>query len=105
MVLVLQLRQRVQLVSLLVKKPTAATHHTPPEARLRRSRSVVISWRADSHPDERSFQGVLTVALEQQPCGAQVVQSVGLVTSGFQFFTRLAAVFAVEVGGFSIGMS
>ncbi len=41
---------------------------------------------------------------EQQPCGVQVVEWVGLVTSGFQFFTRLAAVFAEEVGDFSIGM-
>jgi hypothetical protein len=40
----LALQQRVQLVSILVQEPTAATHHTPPEARLRRLRSVVISW-------------------------------------------------------------
>jgi hypothetical protein len=31
-----------------------------------------------------------------------VVERVGLVTSGFQFFTRLAAVFAEEFGGFGI---
>ena len=36
----------------------------------------------------------LTVAAEQQPCGVQVVEWVGLVPSSFQFFTRLAAVFA-----------
>jgi hypothetical protein len=42
----------------------------------------------------------LTVAAEQQPCGVQVVERVGLVASSFQFFTRLAAVFAEEVGGF-----
>jgi len=29
-----------------------------------------------------------------------VVEGVGLVASGFQFFTRLGAVFAEEVGGF-----
>ena len=40
----------------------------------------------------------LNVAPEQQPCGVQVVEGVGLVASGFQFFTRLAAVFAEEVG-------
>ena len=39
---------------------------------------------------------------EQQPCGVQVVEWVGLVASGFQFFTRLAAVFAEEVGEFRI---
>ena len=37
-VLVLQLQQRVQLVSLLVQEPTAATPHTPQPARLRRLR-------------------------------------------------------------------
>ena len=41
---------------------------------------------------ERSVD--LTVAPEQQPCGVQVVEWSGLVTSSFQFFTRLAAVFA-----------
>ena len=30
----------------------------------------------------------------------QVVEGVGLVASGFQFFTRLAAVFSEEVGDF-----
>ena len=30
-----------------------------------------------------SFQGVLTVAAEQQPCCVQVVEWVGLVGSGF----------------------
>jgi len=40
--------------------------------------------------------------LEQQPCCVQVVEWVGLVASGFQFFTRLAAVFAEEVGGFGV---
>jgi hypothetical protein len=42
----------------------------------------------------------LTVAAEQQPCGVQVVEWVGLVPFSFQFVTRLAAVFAEEVGGF-----
>ena len=42
--------------------------------------------------------------LEQQPCGVQVVERVGLVASGFQFITRFAAVFAEEVGGFAIGL-
>ena len=41
----------------------------------------------------------LTVAAEQQPCGVQVVERVGLVASSFQFFTSLGAVFAEEVGG------
>ena len=41
-------------------------------------------------------------AEEQQPCGVQVVERVGLVASSFQFFTRLAAVFAEEVGGFGL---
>jgi hypothetical protein len=46
----------------------------------------------------------LTVAPEQQPCGVEVVEWVGLVASGFQFFSiqfvsRLAAVFAEEVSG------
>jgi len=31
-----------------------------------------------------------------------VVEGVGLVASGFQFFTRLAAVFAEEAGGFGV---
>ena len=39
---------------------------------------------------------------EQQPCGVQVVEWVGLVAFSFQFFTRLAAVFAEEVGGFGM---
>ena len=39
--------------------------------------------------------------LEPQPCGVQVVEWLGLVASRFpQFFTRLAAVFAEEVGDF-----
>ena len=37
---------------------------------------------------------------EQQPCGVQVVERVGLVAFRFQFFTRLAAEFADVVGGF-----
>jgi hypothetical protein len=49
----------------------------------------VISWWADCHPVERSFQGVLTVAAEVR----------WLLPFSFQFFTRLAAVFAQEVGG------
>ena len=44
----------------------------------------------------------LTVAAEQQPCGVQVVEWVGLVASSFQFFTRLGAMFAEEVGDFVI---
>jgi|TARA_B100001964_G_scaffold181565_1_gene200789 hypothetical protein len=39
---------------------------------------------------------------EQQPCGVQVVEWVGLVAFSFQFFTRLAAVFAEEVCDFGI---
>ena len=41
---------------------------------------------------------------EQQPCSVQVVEWVGLVASSFQFFIRLAAVFAEGVGGFGIGL-
>jgi len=48
----------------------------------------------------RSLQAALTVAAEQQPCGVQVVEGVGLVTSSFQFPLGLASVFAEEVGGF-----
>jgi hypothetical protein len=44
----------------------------------------------------------LTVAAEQQPCGVQVVERVGLVASGFQFRLGLAAVFAEECGGFGM---
>ena len=39
-----------------------------------------------------------SVAVEPEPQGVQVVEWVGLVGSGFQFFTRLAAVFAEEIG-------
>ena len=72
-----------------------------------------VNWRDNSRVN-RSFQGVLTVAakclqpdrivhgLEQQPCGVQVVERVGLVTSGFQFLLGLAAVFAEEVIDFGI---
>jgi len=31
---------------------------------------------------------------EQQPCGVQVVDGVGLVACGFQFFTRITEAFA-----------
>jgi len=44
----------------------------------------------------------LTVAAEQQPCGVQVVEWVGLVASGSQFLLGLAAVFAEEIGGFFV---
>jgi len=40
--------------------------------------------------------------LEQQPCGVQVVERVGLVASGFQFITRLAANYAEECGYFGL---
>ena len=39
---------------------------------------------------------VLTVAPEQQPCGVQVVEWVGLVASSFQFFIYLATEFAED---------
>ena len=52
---------------------------------------------------KRSERSVgLTVAPEQQTCGVQVVEGVGLIASSFQFFTRLPAVFAEEVGGFGV---
>ena len=44
----------------------------------------------------------LTVAPEQQPCGVQVVERVGLVASDFQFLLGLAAVFAEEVDDFGM---
>ena len=47
-------------------------------------------------------KGRFNCCSEQQPCGVQVVEWVGLVTSSFQFFTRLAAVFAEKVGGFGV---
>jgi hypothetical protein len=48
------------------------------------------------HPDR------IVHGLEQQPCDVQVVEWVGLVASGFQFFSCLAAEFAEEVGGFGV---
>ena len=42
-----------------------------------------------------------SVAVEPEPVSVQVVERVGLVSFSFQFFTRLAAVFAEEVGGFA----
>jgi len=79
-----------------------------------------MSWATWSWQNHRSpsagFQGVLTVAakslqsdrivhgLEQQPCGVQVVEWVGLVAFfplgnifGFGY-----AVFAEEIGGFRV---
>ena len=38
-----------------------------------------------------------SVALEPKPVRVQVVERVGLVPFSFQFFTRLAAVFAEEL--------
>ena len=43
-----------------------------------------------------------SVVVEPKPQGVQVVERVGLVARGFQFFTRLAAVFAEEVGEFGV---
>ena len=43
-----------------------------------------------------------SVVVEPKPQGVQVVEWVGLVASSFQFFTRLAAVFAEEVCGFGM---
>ena len=40
---------------------------------------------------------------EQQPCCVQVVEWVGLVASGLQFFALLAAVFTEKGGGFANG--
>jgi len=42
------------------------------------------------------FKPFLTVTAEQQPCVVQVVEWVGLVTSGFQFFIYLATEFAED---------
>ena len=42
--------------------------------------------------------------MERQPEGVQVVEGVGLVASGSQFFSRLAAVFADEAGRFIFGI-
>ena len=41
-----------------------------------------------------------SVAVEPEPVSVQVVERVGLVAYNLQFFTRLAAVFAEEVGDF-----
>ena len=85
--------------------PVGKTSQPPDNTHLK----VAYSYRSNTHFIERSFQAVLTVAakslqpdgivhgLEPQPCGVQVVEWVGLVASGFQFFTRLAAVFAEEL--------
>ena len=53
--------------------------------------------RADNHPVERSFQAVLTVAAEQQPCCVQVVEWVAQVhllvgKLLYYFLTRLLRV-------------
>ena len=40
--------------------------------------------------------------VERQPEGVQVVEGVGLVASGFQFFTRLGSVFAEEVDSLAL---
>ena len=56
-----------------------------------------VNWR-DNGRVNRSFQAVLTVAVKS--LSVQVVEWVGLVAFSFQFFTRLAAVFAQEVGKF-----
>ena len=45
-----------------------------------------------------------SVAVEPEPVSVQVVKWFGLVASSFQFFTRLAAVFAEEVGKFAFGI-
>ncbi len=48
---------------------------------------------------------VLCVSLEVEAegrVGVQVVEGVGLVASGFQFFSRLGSVFAEEVDGFGM---
>ena len=55
-----------------------------------------ISARHHPQTSHRHLHGV-----ERQSESVQVVEGVGLVASGFQFFTRLGSVFAEEVGGFS----
>ena len=40
---------------------------------------------------------VVAKAIQLKPEGVQVVEGVGLVDSGFQFFTRLGSVFTEEV--------
>jgi hypothetical protein len=42
------------------------------------------------YTDEPSFQGASTVAPEQQLCGVQVIERVGLVAARFQFSTHPA---------------
>jgi len=54
--------------------------------------------RGNRHPGKALFQGVLTVAAEQQPCGGQMVEWVVSFAFSFQFLPRLAAVFAEEIG-------
>ena len=71
----------------------------------------------NTHDRDGRFQGVLTVAPEQQPCGVQVVEGVGLVArnpmlksgQGFldaghqllELLRVLGSVLAEEGGGFS----
>ena len=43
-----------------------------------------------------------SVVVEPKPQGVQVVEWVGLVASSFQFFTRLAADYADEIGDFRL---
>ena len=43
-----------------------------------------------------------SVAVEPEPVSVQVVKWFGLVPFSFQFCTRLAAVFAEEVGEFGV---
>ena len=58
--------------------------------------------RFSHQPSVFKAEGVLTVAAEQQPCGVQVVEWVGLFAFSFQLFTRLAAVFAEKGGDFGV---
>ena len=59
--------------------------------------------RGFCNAQKSAYQAGLTVAGKcghTKTEGVQVVEGVGLVASGFQFFTPLAAVFAEEVGCF-----
>ena len=51
--------------------------------------------------DDRHWRAGYAQALQDVIQDAESVQA-NLVTSSFQFFTRLAAVFAEEVGGFGM---
>ena len=71
---------------------------TPPEARLRRLNEYWFHSEGTVIPMNPVSKPFLTVTAEQQPCGVQVVEWVGLVG-------LFRAVFAEEVGCFFVFLS